>query len=163
MIAQPVFRFEGVGLAPPGSRGGGAMRRIIGILTILALALVAGARAEAQTGERIFDTLGDLLRGGQRVQGYVVAIHNSDLVMRGRDDRTYTVSTTDVDRQVLTRLHPGKPLTISLKRGTGDTLMALAIEPESGQQRSYRTAAGVVDTAAGDKIQFRTNEGFVIP
>jgi hypothetical protein len=139
------------------------MKRRIGMFTMLVLVLGAGVRAEAQTGERVLDTLNDFLRGTQQVQGYVVAIHDSDFVVRGRDNRTYTISTTGVDRQILARLHPGKPVKVSLKRGTGDSLVATAVEPESGPQRSFRTAVGKVESVSGDRIQFRTAEGFVIP
>lgn len=141
------------------------MRRLVGILTMLGLVLGAGLTAEAQTGERVFDVLNDFLRGGggQQVQGYVVAVHEADIVMRGRDNRTYTIATTDVDRQVLARLHPGKPVKVSLKRGTGDTLVATAIEPESGAQRTFSTTTGVVESVSGNRLQFRTREGFVVP
>lgn len=139
------------------------MKRIIGTFTILALVLVAGVRAEAQTGERVFDVLNDFLRGGQQIQGFVVAVHDSDVVVRGRDNRTYTISTSGIDRQLLARLHPGKPVKVSLKRGSGDTLVAAAIEPESGEQRPFRTATGIAQSVSGDRIQFRTDEGFVIP
>jgi hypothetical protein len=139
------------------------MKRMIGKFTMLVLVLGAGVRAEAQTGERVLDTLNDFLRGTQQIQGYVVAIHDADFVVRGRDDRTYTISTTGVDRQILARLHPGKPVKVSLKRGTGDSLVATAVEPESGPQRSFRTAVGMVESVSRDRIQFRTAEGFVIP
>jgi hypothetical protein len=138
------------------------MKRMIGMLTMLVVVLGAGVQAEAQTGERVLDTFNDFLRGTQQIQGYVVAMHDSDFVVRGRDNRTYTLSTTGVDRQVLARLHPGKPVKVSLKRDTGDSLVATAVEPESGPQRSFREAVGVVESVAGNRIQFRTNEGFVI-
>jgi hypothetical protein len=137
------------------------MRRVIGTIAVLGLVLGPGVPAQAQTGQRVFDTLTDLLR--QQLQGYVVAIHDADIVVRGRDNRTYTISTTDVDRQQLSRLHPGKPVKVALKRGGGSAPVALAIEPESGEQRSFRTATGVVESVSGDRVQFRTSEGFVIP
>jgi hypothetical protein len=130
----------------------------------MTLVLGAGARAEAQTGERIFDTLGDLLRGGgQQVQGHVVAVSGSELVLRGRDNRTYTISTADIDGQQLARLHPGQPVKVTLKRGNGQIPTAASISGESGEQRSYRTVSGVVEAVSGDRVQFRTSEGFVIP
>jgi hypothetical protein len=138
------------------------MKRVIGMITMLVLMLGVGVVAEAQTGERVLESLTDLLRGTQQLQGHVVAIHDADIVVRGRDNRTYTISTTDVDRQQLTRLHPGKPVKVTLKRG-GQAPAAAAIEPESGAQRSFRTASGVVDSVSGDRLQFRTNEGFVVP
>jgi hypothetical protein len=139
------------------------MRRIIGTITMLGLVLALGVPAQAQTGERVFETLTDLLRGTQQLQGYVVAIRDADVVLRGRDNRTYTVSTGDIDRQQLARLHPGKPVKVTLKRGSGQVPAASAIEPESGEQRSFRTASGVVESVSGDRVQFRTTEGFVIP
>jgi hypothetical protein len=141
------------------------MWRLIGTLMAMTLVLGAGARAEAQTGERIIDTLGDLLRGGggQQVQGHVVAVSGSELVLRGRDNRTYTISTAEVDPPQLARLHPGQAVKVTLKRGNGPTPVAASISGESGEQRAYRTASGAVEAVSGDRVQFRTTEGFVIP
>ena len=139
------------------------MKRVIGMITMLVLMLGIGVVAEAQTGERVLETLTDLVRGTQQLQGHVVAVHDADIVVRGRDNRTYTISTAEIDRQQLARLHPGKPVKVTLKRGSGQAPVAAAIEPESGAQRSFRTANGVVDSVSGDRLQFRTDEGFVVP
>jgi hypothetical protein len=138
------------------------MLRTIGSIVALVLVLATAWPAQAQTGERVLDTLGDLLRGNQQIQGYVVAVHDADIVVRGRDNRTYTISTSDIDRQQLSRLHPGKPVKISLKRGSDQALVATAIEPQSGEQRSFRTASGVVEQVNGDRVQVRTNDGAVV-
>lgn len=139
------------------------MWRIIGTITMAGLALAPGVPAEAQTGERVFDALTDLLRGTQQLQGYVVAVRDAEIIVRGNDHRTYNVSVGNVDRQVLTRVHPGKPVKISFKRDAGGTPVAAGIALESGEQRAFRTATGVVESVSGDRIQFRTTEGFVMP
>ena len=141
------------------------MFKIIGILTTLVLVLGAGMPAQAQTGEKVLDTLGDLLRGGggQQVQGYVVVMHDADVVVQAKDGRILTVSTSDVDRSQLSRLHPGKQVKVTLKRGTDQALAAAAIEPLSGDQRSFHTATGVVESVSGDRVQVRAADGTVIP
>ena len=141
------------------------MWRAIGTITILVLALGSVGPAQAQTGERVFDTLTDLLRGGgnQHVRGYVVAVRDSDIVVRGGDNRTYAISTAGVDRQKLAGLQPGQPVKVTVKRGSGDTLTASAVEADNGQPRTFRTAEGVVDSVSGGRVQFRTSEGFTVP
>jgi hypothetical protein len=143
-----------------------AMRYVIGALTMLALVLAAGAPAGAQTGERVLDTLNDLLRGGsqQLLQGHVVAVHDEDVVVRGKDNRTYTVATTGIDRRVLGDfLVPGQPIKVKVRRGDNQTLTAISMEPDTGLRKSFRTVTGVVEPLPGDRIQFRTSEGFVVP
>jgi hypothetical protein len=142
------------------------MLKIVGTLVTLVLVLGTGSFAQAQTGEKVLDTLGDLLRGatgatGQQVQGYVVAMHDADMVMQTKDGRIVTISTTDVDRSELGRLHPGKAVRVTLKRGTDQAMVASAVEPLSGDQRSFRTASGVVDAVSGDRAQIRTFDGVI--
>jgi hypothetical protein len=142
------------------------MRDVIGAFTLLALVLLAGGPAGAQTGERVFDALNDLLRGGnQYLQGHVVAVHDEDIVVRGKDNRTYTVATTGIDRRVLgDLLKPGQPIKVKLRRGgEGQALVAASMEADTGSPRSFRTVTGVVEPLPGDRIQFRTTEGFIVP
>jgi hypothetical protein len=129
---------------------------------MLALVLGGSLPGEAQTGERVFQTITDLLRGTQPVQGWVVSVRDADMIVRGRDNRTYTIGTTGVDRQALSRLQPGQPVKVSVRRD-GQALVASSVEAESGEPRLFRTANGVVDSVSADRIQFRTAEGFVLP
>jgi hypothetical protein len=138
------------------------MWRAIGTITMLVLVLGAGVPAQAQTGERVLETISDLLRGAQNVQGWVVSVRDSDMVVRGRDNRTYTISTTNVDRQALSRLQPGQPVKVSVRRN-GQTLVASSFEVENGEPRLFRTVNGVVDSVSGDRVQFKTSEGFMLP
>jgi hypothetical protein len=140
------------------------MLKTIGMITTLALALVcASMPAQAQT-EKVFETITDLLRGGggQQLQGYVVVIHDADMVVQAKDGRIYTISTAEVDRSQLSRLHPGKQVKVTLKRGSEQAMVAAAVDPLSGDQRSYRTATGVVQSVSGDQVRLRTGEGAVI-
>jgi hypothetical protein len=138
------------------------MWRAIGTITMLLVMLGASVPAQAQTGERVLETISDLLRGNQPVQGWVVSVRDSDMVVRGRDNRTYTISTTSVDRQALSRLQPGQPVKVSVRRN-GQTLTASSFEVENGEPRLFRTVNGVVDAVSGDRVQFKTSEGFMIP
>ena len=139
------------------------MLKTIGTITTLALILLwTGAPAQAQTGERVLDTLTDLLHGGQQLQGYVVVTHDADMIVQGKDGRIYTISTTDIDRSQLARLHAGKPVKVTFKRGSEQAMVAAAVDPMSGEQRSYRTATGVVDSVSGDQVRFRTSEGAAV-
>jgi hypothetical protein len=163
MIAHPTI--AGVDLARHAT-GGAAMRKTIGTITILVLALVWVVPAPAQTGERVFDVLTDLLRGGggnQPIRGYMVSVRDSDFIVRGGDNRTYTISAAGVDRQLLARLQPGDPVKVTVKRGSGDTLVASAVEADNGQPRAFRTVNGAVESLSGGRLQFRTSEGFVVP
>src|SRR5262245_4327873 len=138
------------------------MRRIIGTIAVTARVLGAGTPAVAQTGERVFETITDLLRGAQPVQGYVVSVRDGDMLVRGRDNRTYTISTTSLDRPQLGRLQPGQPVKINVRRN-GRSLVATSLEVESGDPRVFRTVNGTVESVSGDQLQFKTSEGFVIP
>jgi hypothetical protein len=138
------------------------MRRVIGTIAMMGLVLGAGVPAQAQTGERVLETITDLLRGNQNVQGWVVSVRDADMIVRGRDNRTYTFATTNVDRQALSRLQPGQPVKVNVRRN-GQTLVASSFEAESGEPRLFRTVNGVVDTVSGDRVQFKTSEGFMIP
>jgi hypothetical protein len=89
-------------------------------------------------------------------------IHDADMVVQGKDGRIYTISTTDLDRSQLARLHPGKQVRVTLKRDAGQAMVAAAVDPLSGDQRSYRTATGVVQSVSGDQVRFRTNEGAML-
>ena len=141
------------------------MRYLIGALTVLALVLGASAPAGAQTGERVFDALTDLLRGGnQQLQGHVVTVHDEDIVVRGKDNRTYTIATTGIDRRLLgDLLKPGQPIKVKLRRGGDGQPVAASMEADTGPARSFRTVTGVVEPLSGDRMQFRTSEGFVVP
>jgi len=142
------------------------MRYLIGALIVAATLLGAGVPAGAQTGERIIDALGDLLRGGtQELRGHVVAVHDEDIAVRGKDDRTYTIATTGIDRRQLgDLLKPGQPIKVKLRRGgDGRASVAASMEADTGAARSFRTVTGVVEPLSGDRLQFRTTEGFVIP
>ena len=142
------------------------MPYVIGTLTVLALVLGASVPAGAQTGERVFDALTDLLRSpNQQLQGHVVAVHDDDVVVRSKDNRTYTIATTGIARRQLgALLKPGQPIKVKLRRGgEGQALVAASMEADTGSPRSFRTVTGVVELMSGDRIQFRTDEGFVIP
>ena len=142
------------------------MPYVIGTLTLLALLLGASVPAGAQTGERVFDALTDLFRSpNQQLQGHVVVVHDEDIVVRGKDNRTYTIATTGIDRRQLgALLKPGQPIKVKLRRG-GDAQapVAASMEADTGAPRSFRTVTGAVESLSGDRIQFRTGEGFVIP
>src|ERR1044071_10396071 len=106
--ARMIAHFRGRRFCTFTLRGGAAMWKTIGTITTLALALICAAvPAQAQT-ERVFETITDLLRGGQQLQGYVVVIHDADMVVQAKDGRIYTISTAEMDRSQLSRLHPGK-------------------------------------------------------
>src|SRR5436190_3573402 len=108
------------------------MRYLTATLTMLALVLGAGVPAWSQTGDRVLDTLGDLLRGGgsQELHGFVVAVHDEDIVVRGKDNRTYTIATTGIDRRLLgDLLKPGQPIKVKLRRG-GDSQKPVASSME---------------------------------
>ena len=141
------------------------MPYLIGALTMLALVLGASVPAGAQTGERVFDALTDLLRGGnQQLQGHVVAVHDEDIVVRGKDNRTYTIATTGIDRRPPgDLLKPGQPIKVTLRRGGDGQPVAASMEADTGPVRSFRTVTGVVEPLSGDRMQFRTTEGFVVP
>lgn len=142
------------------------MRHLIATVTMLALLLGAGIPAWSQTSDRVFDTITDLLRGaaGQELRGFVVTVHDEDIVVRGKDDRTYTIATTGIDKRVLVdALKPGQPIKVKLRRGDGQKLVAASMEADTGTVRSFRTVPGTVEPLSGDRIQFRTTEGFVIP
>ncbi len=141
------------------------MRYVIETLIVLALVVGGSMQASAQTGERVFDALTDLLRGGnQQLQGHVVAVHDEDIVVRGKDNRTYTIATTGIDRRQLGNLlKPGQPIKVKLRRGGDGQPVAASMEADTGAARSFRTVTGVVEPLSGDRMQFRTTEGFVIP
>jgi hypothetical protein len=146
------------------------MIRLVAIFTTLLL-LGAGAPALAQntgapdTGERILDTLDQLLRGGQAssLTGHVVVLHDNELVLRGRDGKTYVVNTAGVDQQSLASVAPGQEVSVSLRPGQNQTLIADAVKPAGGTAQTFRTTNGTVQSVSGTRVTFRTAAGMTIP
>jgi hypothetical protein len=140
------------------------MRDVFAILIAVTFLFAAGLPAGAQTGERVIDALTDLLRRDQQLRGHVVAVHSDDVVVRGNDGRTYTISAGGLDPQRLAdTLRPGQPVEVKLGQA-GDGPVAASIEADAtGRPQSFRTVSGSVESVAPDRIEFRTTEGFVIP
>jgi hypothetical protein len=139
------------------------MRLLISVLIVLVTLStgVAPVGAQSEPGSK---TPSGAQRADEPLRGFVVAVHDSDLVVRGRDDRTYTISTAGVDASFVTRLMVGQPVKVTLRRGEPTEAPAAAsVEFDTGPTRSYLIASGVVESTLGDRVQFRSLEGLGVP
>src|SRR2546422_550469 len=119
------------------------MRRGILAFTIAALTLVFGvAWAQDQKSDKdrggVLDVLQGVLRGERQLRGNVVAVHDSDIVVRGDDGRTYVVNTSGLDASTAQSLKPGQAVSVTARSaGQGGVLNAIgvAVDERRGQRR----------------------------
>lgn len=140
------------------------MIRLVAILTTL-LVLLAGAPAWAaqNTGEKVLDTIKGLLNNGQSLTGHVVVMHDNELVLRGQEGKTYVIATAGVDAQSLAQLQPGQDVSVKLRPGQDQTLIADSVQVENGTPQSFQTATGTVQSVNGSRLSFRTSGGMTVP
>jgi hypothetical protein len=145
--------------------------RAVRTLTLTAFALLATAlpaSAQAQGGG-VLDILGDLLRGGERLRGHVVAVQGTEIIVRAQDGRTYAIDASRADRAGLQALAAGQPVSVAVQgdRGEQQRLVATGVQAESGPRKTFQTVAGTVvsgpGSTAGSRLTFRTREGFTVP
>ena len=138
------------------------MAKIRVILTIL-LMIGFPAPAWAQglgRADSVIDVLTDVLRLNRTVRGHVVRHREATMVLRGDDDRTYTINTADLDLETLRGLRDGRPVAVALKSPVpGAMPIAVSLQQTNGPTKVFRRAEGTVDMVSDDQIRFTTHEG----
>ena len=145
------------------------MRRGILAFTIAALTLVFGvAWAQDQKSDKdrggVLDVLQGVLRGERQLRGNVVAVHDSDIVVRGDDGRTYVVNTSGLDASTAQSLKPGQAVSVTARSaGQGGVLIASAVKPESSPTKNFQTIEGTVESVNDSQVTFKTPTGLTLP
>jgi len=136
------------------------MTKARSIFTILvAIAMVTPAWAQG-SGGGVFDVLNDALRLNRTVRGHVVQHREGTLVLRGDDDRTYTINTVDLDLSALRGVRDGRPVAVALKSPVPETMpIAVSLQPADGPTKVFRRVEGTVDAVSDDQIRFTTRDG----
>ncbi len=141
--------------------------RFLTMAAFTTVALVLGAApAWAQGGGKsgnVLDTLGDLLRGAQSVRGRVVVLRDNELVLRGQEGKTYVVNTAAMESDTLAKLAPGQTVSVKLRPGQHEVLIADTAKIEAGAPQSFQKIDGTVQSVSGERVSFRTKEGLVVP
>lgn len=130
------------------------------VVTLLTPAIALGGGQTVSTAP----ISGDLPAIDEPLRGFVVAVHDRDLVVRGRDERTYAISTAGVDASLVTRLMVGQPVKVTLRAvEPGEPPAAAKVELDTGATRSFLIASGVIESTLGDQVQFRAFDGLGAP
>ena len=139
------------------------MARSTAILTMLVLLTGATTPALAQgpgRADSVIDVLTDVLRLNRTVRGHVVQHREATLVLRGDDDRTYTINTADLDLETLRGLRDGRPVAVAFKSPVpGAMPIAVSLQQTNGPTKVFRRVEGTVDMVSDDQIRFTTHEG----
>jgi hypothetical protein len=142
------------------------MATIMAILTsaIVLLGVVTPVLGQGQPrAGGVVDVLTDVLGLDRTVRGHVVQHREGTLVLRGDDDRTYTINTAGLDAKSIGQLKDGRPVTVSLKSGDrGAMPIAAAVEAGQGSAKAFQRVEGTVESVNGDQITFGTREGTTI-
>lgn len=142
------------------------MAVFIAFLTVLVV-LSTGSGASAQlppAGQSAVDALNEVLGLNWHAQGHVVQHREATLVLRGLDQRVYTINTAGLDAVALRRLKDGRPVTVELKRATKLDAMPIAASVATLQApaKTFRRVEGIVEAVSDEQIAFKTHEGRVL-
>jgi hypothetical protein len=139
----------------------------VAFLTILAVLSGASGAAFAQipsAGQSAVEALNELLGQNWRAHGHVVQHREATLVLRGLDQRVYTINTAGLDASALRRLKDGRPVTVELKRATKRDAMPIAASVAALQApaKTFRRVDGIVQAVSEEQITFKTREGLLL-
>ena len=140
------------------------MAIVVAFLTMLVVLGGAAGGASAQlppAGQSVFEVLNEVLGLNWQAQGHVVQHREATLVLRGADQRVYTVNTAGLDASALARLKDGRPVTVELKRATKLDAMPIAasVAAVEGPTKIFRRVDGIVEAISDEHIAFKTREG----
>jgi hypothetical protein len=148
------------------------MNTLLTVFTMLAMLVASGVPVAAQDSTRdtqkkdrgVVDLLNRILGGKQTIRGHVVAVKDSLLIVRGDDDRTYTVDTAAIDSSTTTKLEPGQAVTVAAaSTGQNGVVVASGVEPGKEGAKEFRTVSGTVASVGAATITFTTRDGLEIP
>lgn len=125
------------------------------IIAIFTTVLLSGA---------VLDVLTDGLGLARTARGHVVQHREATLVLRGDDQRVYTINTAGLDLPAMTRLKEGRPVTVALKSGSGPAVMPIAasVTAGPGAAKTFRRVEGFVEAVNGDRVTFKTRDGLTL-
>jgi hypothetical protein len=111
-----------------------------GLLLLVGIASAQDQKSDKDRGG-VLDVLQGVLRGERQVRGNVVAVHDTDVVVRGDDARTYVVNTSGGTQG----LKPGQPVSVTARSaGQKGVLVASALKTESSPTKNFQTIEGTV-------------------
>src|SRR5437773_9052680 len=132
---------------------------ILTILVVIGLAAPAWAQGPGHA-DSVIDVLTDVLRLNRTVRGHVVQHREATQVLRGDDERTYTINTADLDLERLRGLRDGRPIAVALKSPVPGTMpIAVSLQQTDGPTKVFRRVEGTVDAVIDDQIRFTTRDG----
>jgi hypothetical protein len=155
----------------PSSRGRGVATIIAMFATgVVLLGVVTPALGQRQGQGReggvpdvLTGVLTDVLRLSRSVHGHVVQHREATLVLRGGDDRTYTINTVGLETTALRNLREGWPVIVVLKSPGPDSMpIAASVAPGEGAVKVFRRVKGTVESVSGDRITFKTRGGMTV-
>src|SRR5437867_11820903 len=120
-----------------------------GLLLLVGIASAQDQKSDKDRGG-VLDVLQGVLRGERQVRGNVVAVHDTDVVVRGDDARTYVVNTSGIDQSGTQGLKPGQPVSVTARSaGQNGVLVASALKTESSPTKNFQTIEGTVESVDG--------------
>src|SRR5205814_2910840 len=96
-------------------------KAILTILVAIGIATPAWAQGSGPASG-VLDVLSDVLRLNRTLRGHVVQHREATLVLRGDDDRTYTINTADLDLRTLRGVRDGRPVAVAPKSPVPGTI-----------------------------------------
>jgi hypothetical protein len=141
------------------------MRRLAMLIAISTALCATGPAAakEEGFGSKVFDALSGVLGSrDQRLQGHIVHLRDSTVIVRADDGQTYVVDATSLSANVRESLTLGQPVMVVGKPGAKSyTLIASDIRRDERSQaaKTFKTVHGVVQSANASSVTFRTDQG----
>src|SRR5262249_18114812 len=124
-------------LQPPTAWRGAMKRRILpftiaGLLLLVGVASAQDQKSDKDKDRGVRDVRQGTVRGDRQLRGNVVAVHDSDVIVRGDDNRTYVVNASGVDQSTVQGLKSGQAVSVTARSaGQNGVLVASAVKTES--------------------------------
>jgi hypothetical protein len=131
------------------------------MLAVLSGAFGTAAAQVPSVGQSAVEALNEVLGLNWRAHGHVVQHREATLVLRGLDQRVYTINTAGLEASALRRLKDGRPVTVELKRATKLDAMPIAASVAALQAppKMFRRVDGIVQAVSEERITFKTRDG----
>src|SRR5215813_6625497 len=137
---------------------------IAGLLLLVGVASAQDQKSDKDKDRGVLDVLQGIVRGDRQLRGNVVAVHDSDVIVRGDDNRTYVVNASGVDQSTVQGLKSGQAVSVTARSaGQNGVLVASAVKTESSPTKNFQTIEGTVESVNGTKITFKTPNGLTLP
>lgn len=146
------------------------MKNLAIILCVILLGITSGAALAQQQGGGglggVLDALGGLLGGGtQKLHGTVVVAHDTTLVVRGDDKRTYRIDTASIDPGTRQGLTTGQAVDVTVRGSGQGVLTATELTPgaRTSSQTTFNRVTGTIQESSASRVLFKTRDGLTLP